>query len=142
MKDKIIKIFHTDTILGKVILFVSFYFIFWFLAYGIWNIGSWVYGFRNLLLSNFNILVLFQGLISLLIVIFNNFSVYSFLMLLIIMYFLLFIPILSFILLKKLILPCLYIKKQYLIYIFNTIFIFFSIWYFVYTAMSSINPSF
>jgi hypothetical protein len=137
MINKINNFFHTNTTLGKIFLFISFYLIFWFLSYGFWTLGSWSVGFKNLLLNN--ILILFKGLTSFLVVIFNNFSIYSFLLLIIIIYFLLFLPIISFVLLKKIIIPCLGVDKKCSIYIFNVFFIFFSIWYFVSTIASTIT---
>ncbi|NVN96899.1 hypothetical protein HXX01_01490 [Candidatus Nomurabacteria bacterium] len=139
MKDKINKVFHTETLLGKIILLISFYVLFWFLAYGFWNIGSLYSGFKNLFSSDFSIFVLFKGLLSLLTIIFKNFSVGSFAMLVILLYFLIFIPIMSFYLLKRYIIPCLNTKKVNLIYILNSLFLIFSIWYFVVSVISSIS---
>ncbi len=139
MNNKISTLFHTDTTLGKIIFFICFYLSLWFLAYGVWTIGSWGIGFENLFFDFSLIKRFFVDVYSLLI---YDFSIDLILGLMILFYFFLLIPAISFILVKKVVAPCLGIKQNYLLYLFNTIFILFSIWHFVSMAISTPFPNF
>lgn len=113
MIQKLQRFFHTDKLWGKVVFMLVAYFLFWFITYGIW-----IFDFIPHL-SNFNDQI-------------SDWIPFS--------YFFIVIPLMSFF--TAFFCSKILKIKYYFFIIFNILYIFISVFFFIWFLISNIKPNF